>query len=177
MKLIKPSVFLVLVAGVLSAGAIASASPLFVGAWDLYSGPYYADPDLPQLYTGQQAAAFLFGGSAGDYVISTAGSDAAAIDGRAWYDLSGFAPMIFAHDYMSDGGQAGVYDAWFDASAMVKDHMYMGDGPYPYVNYAFRVTDADAGAGAEVPEPMSIGLLGAGLLGMGLALRRRVAGR
>ena len=170
MKRIKLSCFLGLVAGVLGAGTIASASPLFAGSWDLYSGPYYADPQLPPLYTGQQAAAFLFGGSAGDYVISTAGSDAASIDFQAWYDQSGFGPWVYAQDYMRDGGQAGVYDAWFDASAMVKDHLYQGDGPYPYVNYAFRVSED---VPADVPEPMSVGLLGAGLLGMGLALRRR----
>jgi len=173
MKLIKPSIFLGLVACALGAGAIASASPLFAGSWDLYSGPYYAAPELPPLYTGQQAAAFLFGGNADDYVISTVGSDAADIDYRAWYDLSGFAPAIFAHDYTHDGGIPGQYDAWFDASALVMDHFYQGDGPYPYVNYAFRVSDEVA----DVPEPMSVGLLGAGLLGMGLALRRRVVRR
>jgi hypothetical protein len=95
MKLIKPTLFLGLVAAVLSAGAIASNSPLFAGYWNLYSGPYYAAPELPQLYTGQQAAAALFGGNPGDYVISTLGRDVAAIDYQAWYDESGFAPHVF----------------------------------------------------------------------------------
>ena len=169
MKLTKPAFFLGLLAGVLSAGAIASAAPLFAGSWNLYDGPYYAGPTLPQLYTGQQAAAFLFGGNAGDYVISTAGSDAVNIDYQAWYDESGFKPYIYAQDYVSDDGAPGLYDAWHDASAMVMDHLYQGTGPYPFVNYAFRVTEA----AADVPEPLSVGLLGAGLLGMGLVLRRR----
>ena len=175
MKLIKPTFFLGLIAGVLGAGAIASASPLFAGAWDLYSGPYYADPELPPLYTGQQAAAFLFGGNPGDYVISTAGRDATAIDYQAWYDHSGFVPGIHAQDYMRDDGVPGRYDAWHDASAMVMDHYYQGAGPYPYVNYAFRITDA--GGAADVPEPLSVGLMGAGLLGMALVRRRRAARR
>jgi hypothetical protein len=175
MKLIKPTLFLGLVAAVLSAGAIASNSPLFAGSWNLYSGPYYAAPELPQLYTGQQAAAALFGGNPGDYVISTLGRDVAAIDYQAWYDESGFAPHVFAQDYTHDGGAPGLYDAWHDASAMVMDHFYAGSAPYPYVNYAFRMGAADAVA--DVPEPLSVGLLGAGLLGMALARRRRAVRR
>ena len=175
MKLIKPTFFLGLVAGVLSAGAIASTSPLFAGSWNLYSGPYYAAPELPPLYTGQQAAAALFGGNPGDYVISTAGRDVAAIDYLAWYDESGFAPHVFAQDYTHDGGAPGLYDAWHDASAMVMDHYYQGSAPYPYVNYAFRISAADAVA--DVPEPLSVGLLGAGLLGMALVRRRRTVRR
>jgi hypothetical protein len=151
--------------------AFASAAPIFVGSWNLYSGPSYLDV-LPPLYTGQQAAAFLFGGSAGDYLISTAGSDADAIDFLAWYDQYGLGQARFAQDYLKDSGIAGIYDATADASAMVRDHYYEEAGAYPYVNYAFRLD-----AGSEVPEPMSVGLLGAGLLGMGLLRRKRAARR
>ena len=163
MKLIKHT----LAIAVLSASAIASAAPLFVGSWNLFSGASYLD--LPALYTAQEAAASLFGGEAGDYVISTAGGDAADIDYLAWYDLHGLGVAAFSQDFLSDGGLPGIYDATGDASAMVQDHLYQGSDPYPYVNYAFRVSEA----GAEVPEPMSVGLLGAGLLGMALVRRRR----
>jgi len=163
MKLIKHT----LAIAVLSASAIASAAPLFVGSWNLFSGASYMD--LPTLYTSQKAAAALFGGEAGDYVISTAGSKVADIDYMAWYDLHGLGVQAFSQNYLADGGLAGIYDATGDASAMVQDHLYQGSDPYPYVNYAFRVN----ATGAEVPEPMSVGLLGAGLLGMALVRRRR----
>lgn len=155
----------------LSASAFAAAAPTYVGSWELFSGAYWVT--LPPLYTGQQAAAVLFGGNAGDYVISTMGSDAAAIDYQAWYDQLGLGPAAFVQDYMRDSGLAGQYDSRGDVSAMIQDHPYLGDGPYPYVNYAFRVS----GAGSDVPEPMSVGLMGAGLLVMALVRRRRASRR
>jgi hypothetical protein len=159
-----------LAAALMGVSALASATPIFVGQWDLYSHPYWQDNPPPAVLSGQQAAAILFGGAASDYLISTAGANAADIDYMAWYDHYGFAGSQARHDqdYYSDFNGNGVYDSWFDASAMVMDHRYTGEGPYPFVNYAFRVQ-----ADGAVPEPLSIGLMGAGLLGLALVRRRR----
>lgn len=157
-------------AAVLSISALASAAPIFVGQWDLYSGPYWQDNPAPALLTGQQAAALLFGGSANDYLISTAGKNVADINYLAWYDQYGFrdSQTEFAQDYYYDSDDNGLYDNNLDVSAMVQDHQFTGIGPYPYVNYAFRVEKDSA-----VPEPLSVGLMGIGLLGLGLVRRPR----
>jgi hypothetical protein len=158
----------------LGASTLASATPIFAGQWELYSRPASQGNSPPPVLSGQQAAAVLFGGSASDYLISTAGPDAADIDYLAWYDHFGFADTQAKHaqDYYSDLNGNGVYDGWSlgssDASAMVMDHPYTGPGPYPFVNYAFRVQ-----ADSAVPEPLSVGLMGVGLLGLGLLRRRR----
>jgi hypothetical protein len=162
---------LALTVALLSASAIACAAPIFAGSWNLYSGPSYLDE--PPLYTGQQAAAALFGGTADDYVISTVGKLVADIDYQAWYDLHGLGVLRSGQAYLKDDGLAGIYDATGDASAMVRDHPYEEGGAYPYVNYAFRVS----GPASDVPEPMSVGLLGAGLLGMALVRRKRATRR
>jgi hypothetical protein len=167
MKLIKHT----LSAVVLSACAIASATPLFVGSWHLNAGPSYMAE--PTRYTAQEAAAYLFGGEADDYLISTVGKAVGDIDHQAWYDLHGLGIVQLSQDFVSDNGVAGIYDATGDASALVQDHLYEGSGAYPYVNYAFRVSGPDS----DVPEPMSVGLLGAGLLGMALVRRQRAARR
>ena len=157
-------------AALLGASALASATPIYAGQWELYSQPYWQDTPAPAVLSGQQAAAILFGGSASDYLISTAGIDAADINGMAWYDHYGLrdSQAQQAQDYYYDRNGNGLYDRLGEASAMVMDHLYTGPGPYPFVNYAFRVQ-----ADAPVPEPLSVGLMGAGLLGLALRRHRR----
>lgn len=142
----------------------ASAAPVYMGSWDLYSGGSWLSFDAPIL-SGQDAAAYLFGGVAGDYVISTKGDDVANIDFSAWYDVYGGGAggvHIDRQDYRVDSGDLGVYDTAGDTSAMVEDNA-RGLGA---INYAFR-------APASVPEPMPVALMSLGLASMALARRRR----
>jgi hypothetical protein len=154
-----------LLAAVILAGSAASAfaAPSYVGSWDLYSGAdWHAHPPT---YTAQEAAAALFGGLASDYLISTVGIDAALINQMGWYDQYGIGPATFAQDYRVDGGVVGQYDINGDTSAMIMDNAAGGN----LINYAFRVDST----GADVPEPLSLGLMGLGLAGLAAARRRK----
>jgi hypothetical protein len=145
------------------AAASASASPVFVGSWDLYSGRSWWGGNAP-IMSGQMEAASLFGGAADDYFISTNGEDVANINYSAWYDQYGVGPGVHAQDFLVDSGAPGFYDVPGDSSAMIMDNAY-GQG---LMNYAFRVD-----APANVPEPLTLGLMGAGIFGMGMARRRK----
>ncbi len=143
-----------------SAGAGNAQSYHFVGSWQVDSGPSWAD--VPAAMSGQQAAAFLFGGLASDYAISTVDNNPANINDLSWISAFG-----------SDGGQQvaqdhvvstnGLYRISNDTSAYVNDNA-VGD---MFTNFAFAM---------DVPEPASMVLLGGALVGLGAA-RRRTATR
>jgi hypothetical protein len=158
---------LAVVVGVLAATAAQALAITvnysFVGSWQPYnvSAPLYDDGvgNGPLAYTAQEAAALLFGGSPGDYVISTAGIDPARINHKAWYDVVGFGATELAGDYFNK--YLGLY------YGPVVDFDYLGAGDFPSsaasafvrnnyvlgVNYAFR-----ANAVSAVPVPAA-GLL------------------
>ena len=158
MKLAKKLLAAVILAG---AAVPAIAAPIYVGSWNLYSGQDWSDH--PPTYTAQEAAALLFGGVAGDYLISTVGKNAGSINEKAWYDQYGIGVGLFAQDYRVDHGDLGKYDVYGDTSAMIMDTA----GILNPVNYAFRVDSTD------VPEPLSLSLMGLGLAGLAVVRRRK----
>jgi fibronectin-binding autotransporter adhesin len=104
-------------------GSITDQAALsYVGSWNVTSGPNWSTN--PPTYTGQDAAALLFGGGAGDYRISTAGTSTTTITDTAWYNRYGADPAEFtelASNARIDSGAPG-YNAQSDSSAYVGDH-------------------------------------------------------
>jgi hypothetical protein len=152
----------------LACAACALAAPAnaltFVGSWQVDQGPRWTE--VPTAYTGQEAAAFLFGGVASDYVISTIDNTVGNIDRLAWVSTWGGAcggnfPCGTKVADTFKQSTAGLYQNEGDTSAYVNDWAIGAQ----YTNYAFRVDGA-------VPEPTTWALM---ILGFGLvggAMRR-----
>jgi hypothetical protein len=150
----------------------------FVGSWQPYdiTAPLYSDGvgNGPLAYTAQETAAFLFGGSPSDYVISTVGQNPGLINHLAWYDVVGFGGTELAEDYFNK--YLGLY------YGPVVDYDYLGGGDFSSsaasafvrnnnvfgVNYAFR-----AAAVSAVPVPAALPLLLTAIGGMFGARRLR----
>ena len=162
------------------AASAAQAAPIYVGSWLVGDGPVWTSN--PAVYSGQEAAALLFGGLPSDYAISTIDDNVANINNLAFLD--GWADSQYlitpqSESFRVDTGNPGYNDpAGFGTaySAYVLDHTCnnryndpnaacSGDGTQ-YRNFAFRL---DA---VEVPEPLTLSLFGAGFAGA-VAVRRR----
>jgi len=149
----------------------ANATPVFVGSWQVDQGPtwYGSPPDGPLAYTGQEAAALLFGGSASDYVISTIDDLVANIDNQAWYSIIGYGSSSFAQDYSSKYN--GLYYGptsgypYGDITAAASAYVWDNAQGSQFTNYAFKI--------AAVPEPATLALFGLGLFGVAVSQRRK----
>ena len=148
----------------------------YVGQWAVgaASAPYWGDN--PDVLSGQEAAALLFGGAASDYVISTVDNNPLNINFMAhldgWDDTTYLTGAASQNYSLSSNG--GGYDAYPSFSAYVYDHSCAVGGPYcaegggeNAINFAFRIADA------ETPLPAALPLFATGLGALGLLGWRR----
>ena len=145
----------------------ASAAITYVGSWQVDQGPSWTT--VPSAYTGQQAAALLFGGAASGYMISTVDNTVANINRKSWVsvwfagsfpDCSGFpcGRQVADNSVTSTGG---LYQNPGDESAYVRDWAIGAQ----FTNYAFT--------GSAAPEPAAWGLMISGFGMAGAMIRRR----
>jgi len=165
----------------IGASATSSAAPIYeyAGSWFVDDGPSWSAQDANGDYTtpvfsGIEAASFIFGGNAEDYAISTVSNQIADINFSTWMDgwgdstTYGYSGNPAAQDLHIDLNGDGLYalDSGFGQaySAFVSDHSLH------LQNFAFRIIGDDS---VNVPEPSSIALLGLGLAGFGLSRRKK----
>ena len=159
----------------LLSSASQAATYVYVGAWSVGDGPNYTTN--PIVYSGQEAAALLFGGAASQYAISTIDTTVANINFRAHVDGWGDAQYLsgagsVAQDFKLDTGGSGYDSAPGDGSAysaFVQDHS--SAGALNTRNFAFRNIEG------AVPEPSTWAMMigGLGIVGGSMRYRRRKA--
>jgi len=140
---------------------------LYAGSWEVDDGPNWTSG--PAAYTGQEAAALLFGGVASDYAISTIDNLVANIDNLAWVSTWGGAcdgefpcgTRVAENFKISTGGN---YENLGDTSAYVSDWAVGSQ----FTNYAFLIRDSRAGGAVPEPGTWMLLLLGFGAIGFGM---------
>jgi hypothetical protein len=143
----KLGVAVAVAAFMVATASTAWADFIFVGSWQVDQGPPW--PTAPLAYTGQEAAALLFGGNAADYAISTIDNNPNDINFANWVStLYVGGGQIVAENFVQSTG--GHYQSYGDTSAYVDDNAIGSQ----FTNFAFRAQ--------AVPGP----IVGAGLPGL-----------
>ena len=112
---------------------------VFAGSWQVDDGPDWGTN--PPTYTGQEAAALLFGGSPSDYRISTVSDQVVDINDSAWLDgwgdntTYGTSGNPAPHDFKVDDAPAGYELPGGNGSSY---SAYVDDHGLALTNYAFR---------------------------------------
>jgi hypothetical protein len=130
----------------------------YVGSFQVDQGPGWSP--APTAYSGQEAAAVVFGGPAGQYAISTVST---SINHLAWYSIWGTGSAQKAEDFSLNTG--GLYANEGDYSAYIRDWAHGSQ----FTNYVF----SNAQGVSPVPEPGTLALLSTGIVGLAGATRRR----
>lgn len=160
----------------------ANAATIFVGSWTVDQGPSWfgSPPNGPLAYTGQEAAALLFGGTASDYAISTVDNLVANINNMSWYSVIGYGGnqgnggSLLAENYSSKylGQFYGPTSGYASQDPNAAASAYVADNArgVQFRNYAFRIDNVPA-----VPEPGTWMMMLVGFGALGASMRRRRA--
>lgn len=146
----------------------AHATPIFVGSFNVFDGPYWEDN--PPVYSAREAAALIFGGSFTDYAISIDPSlDPTSITHTAYYAGWGDqSNKIFHEDFKLDLGGSGYNSFQGDDPYQSAYSAYVSDGVFAF-NYVWK----NPVAPNPVPEPPTYAILLVGLGLLGIAAWRR----
>jgi hypothetical protein len=127
--------------------SLQAATYEYVGSYNVSDGAFWQDN--PPVYSAQEAAALVFGGSPGDYAISVEPdtSDPSTITFTGYYSASYVGCIIYPQDTRRDDAPEGYTspdDSYSAISAYVQDHCGIPDVNYfpigyPFTNHVWRV--------------------------------------